>query len=186
MRINTARFSWFLLIIFFLSGIPPAADSGVTPSPSVSPSPSPTPLMIPVDFFFRRPAKIIPVHNKEDTFEIVQEVPWLTEQEFVSAEVFEHEGRPMIQVYLSKPGRWKYREAMAGNVGRAIILSISGTVRNVFRMVPVERKDRIHLVGDFSFEEARKIAQSINLRKTPTPSPAPLPTPGPRHRVIVE
>lgn len=55
----------------------PAAAFHVTPSPAATPVPSPSPRIMKLGFYFRQPAKIIPIHNREGEFEIVQERPWL-------------------------------------------------------------------------------------------------------------
>ena len=138
-----------------------------------------------MELFFRRAARLIPVKDEEKV-EIVEEVPWLTDRDFGAASVLEHEGRPVLRVYLTPAGEQKYREAMMGNVGRTIIFTVGGTVRNAFTLVPVERKNRIHLIGDFSREEAEIIAEEINTRPSPSPTPRPLPTPPQKFRVIVD
>ncbi|MDP8213611.1 MAG: hypothetical protein RAO92_05070 [Candidatus Euphemobacter frigidus] len=157
-----------------------------SPSPAPSPSLSPTSRSIPVELFFRRPARIIPVDNQKGEFEIVQEVPWLTENDIAGAFSNLEADPPILRFYLTPEGKRKYREAMMGNVGRTIIFTIDGTVRKAFKMVPVRRKDWIHLVGNFSPEEAGLIMEQINNRPSPTPTPKPMPTPPKRQQFIIQ
>ena len=164
----------------------PGAAFQPTPTPASTPVPSPTPRIIPLEFYFRRPAKIIPIHNREDAFEIVQEVPWLTEDDiaYISQPVDKKE--MSLYLYLTPDGNQKYREAMMGNVGRTIIFSLDGTSRYTTKMVPVSRKNRIRVSGDFTFEEATRIADQINNRPALTPTPVPSPSPSKRQRFIIE
>lgn len=156
-----------------------------TPSPPPTPMPSPTPRMISMELYFQRAAKIIPIHGKEEEFEIVQEVPWLTEKDiaYVSPPVDE---QPIsLDLYLTPNGNQQYREAMMGNVGRTVILTLDGTSRFTSKMVPVARKNRIRVLGDFTFEEATRFADQINNRPAPSPTPAPTPSPPRRQKFII-
>lgn len=177
-----------LLITFLLCLIRPpvsaAADAG-EPTPTAAPSPPPTVIQIPLELFFRRPARILPVKDREKT-EVAEEVPWLTDRDFDAVSVHDYKGETALRIYLTPTGEEKYREAMMGNVGRTILLTIGGSVRNAFTLVPVERKNRIHLVGNFTREEAEIIAEEINTRPSPSPSPRPLPTPDQLPRIIID
>jgi len=73
-----------MITMLFLSGgeekgewVIPAPAFHVTPSPAATPVLSPSPRIMKLGFYFRQPAKIIPIHNREGEFEIVQERPWL-------------------------------------------------------------------------------------------------------------
>jgi hypothetical protein len=157
-----------------------------TPTPVLTPVPSPTPRIIPLEFYFRRAAKIIPIHDQEDEFEIVQEVPWLTEDDIAYIPPPVDREEMSLYLYLTPEGNQKYREAMMGNVGRTIIFSLDGTSRYTTKMIPVARKNRIRVFGDFTFEEATRIADQINNRPAPTPTPVPSPSPSKRQRFIIE
>ena len=157
-----------------------------TPTPAATPVPSPSPRIIQLELYFRRPAKIIPIHNQEDEFEIVQEVPWLTGKDiaYISQPV---DKEPIILLlHLTPEGNQKYREAMMGNVGRTIVFSLDGTSRCTTKMVPVSRKNRMRVFGNFTFREATRIADQINNRPKPTPTPVPSPSPSKRQRFIIE
>ncbi len=157
-----------------------------SPTPAATPVPSPSPRSIPLEFYFRRAAKIIPIHNQEDEFEIVQEVPWLTEEDIAYVSPPTDKEEMSLYLYLTPEGKQKYREAMMGNIGRTIVFSLDGTSRYTTKMVPVSRKNRIRIFGDFTFEEATKIADHINNRPAPTPTPVPSPSPSKRQRFIIE
>ena len=157
-----------------------------TPTPTSTPVPSPSPRTIPLELYFRRPAKIIPIHGSEEEFEIAEEVPWLTEDDVLFVELPEEGAPPSLSLYLTPEGNQKYREAMMGNVGRTVIFSLDGTSRYTLKMVPVERKNKIGLYGDFTFEEAARIAAQINNRPAPTPTPVTTPSPVTRKRFIIE
>jgi|AntAceMinimDraft_8_1070364.scaffolds.fasta_scaffold01425_3 hypothetical protein len=164
----------------------PAAAFHVTPSPAATPVPSPSPRIMKLGFYFRQPAKIIPIHNREGEFEIVQEKPWLTEDDINRISPSVDEDPMRLSLYLKSQGNMKYRAAMMGNVGRTIVFSLDGTSRYTTKMVPVARKDRIRIYGDFSREEALKIADQINNRPAPTPTPVPTPSPSRRQRFIIK
>jgi len=157
-----------------------------TPTPAATPVPSPSPRIIQLELYFRRAAKIIPIHNQEDEFEIVQEVPWLTGKDIAYISQPVDNELMSLSLYLTPKGNQKYREAMMGNVGRTIIFSLDGTSRYTTKMVPVSRKNRIRVYGDFTFEEAKMIADQINNRPKPTPTPVPSPSPSKRQRFIIE
>jgi hypothetical protein len=139
-----------------------------------------------VEFYFRRPAKIIPIHNQEEEFEVAQEVPWLTEEDIAWVTPRLDDEQPSLRLYLTPEGKHKYREALMGNVGRTIIFTIDGTVRYTARMEPIRKKDRIDFYGDFTPEETERIIEQIKIRPVPTPSPAPTPTPPRKKRFIIE
>ncbi len=157
-----------------------------TPTPTSTPVPSPSPKTIPLEFYFRRPAKIIPIHGSKEEFEIAEEVPWLTEDDIAYISPPVDDGQMSLSLYLTPEGNMKYREAMMGNVGRTIIFSLDGTSRYTTKLVPVARKNRIRVSGNFTFEEANRIAEQINNRPAPTPTPKATPSPARRQRFIIE
>lgn len=157
-----------------------------SPTPALAPVGSPTPGLITLELYFRRPAKIIPVHKREGEFEIAEEVPWLTEDDIEYIPPPSEEEPIILDLYLTPEGNQKFREAMMGNVGRIVILSLDGTSRFTSKMVPVERKNRIRITGDFTFEEAKLFADQINNRPAPTPTPEPTPSPARRQRFIIQ
>ncbi len=164
----------------------PAAAFHVTPTPTATPVPSPSPRIIKLGFYFRQPAKIIPIHNRKGEFEIVQEMPWLTEDDINRISPSVDEDPMRLSLYLKPEGNRKYRAAMMGNIGRTIVFSLDGTSRYTTKMIPRERKDRIRIYGDFSREEVLKIADQVNNRPVPTPTPVPTPSPSRRQRFIIE
>lgn len=166
--------------------VTPGAAFQTTPIPKSTPLPSPSPRIIPLEFYFRRPAKIIPIHNREGDFEIVQELPWLTEDDIAYISPPVDEEAMSLYMYLTPEGNMKYREAMMGNVGRTIIFTLDGTSRFTTKMVPVSRKNRIRVFGDFTFEEATRIADQTNNRPAATPTPIATPSPSKRQRFIIE
>ncbi len=174
---------------------PDAADliAAPSPTPTCAPSPSPTPRMIPIELYFRRAAKIVPVHREEGEFvmqtgifEIVQEVPWLTGDDLIWVTSELEALPPFLRLHLSPAGKLKYREAMMGNVGRTIIFTIDGTSRYTAEMTPIREKDHIDFYGDFSMAEAEKIVEQVNNRPASTPTPAPIPTPAEKKRFIIK
>ncbi len=178
----------FLLICFFLASSPCLAK--VTPSPTQTPAgPTPQPTLTPrpisMDLYFRRPAKIVPWIDDEDRLEIVEEVPWLTIEDFHDISPVTENGRVLLRVYLNYEGNRKYRESLMGNIGRTIVLAVDGVARNTFKMVPVERKNRIYLAGDFTLEEAEEIAAAFAALPGPTPTPVPSPTPSTRKKITL-
>jgi preprotein translocase subunit SecD len=138
-----------------------------------------------VELYFRRPAKVIPIHNQEEEFEIVQEVPWLTEEDIAWISPRQEGEHPYLRLYLTPEGRQKYREAMMGNIGRTMVFTLDGTVRYTARMEPVRQKNRIDLSADFSPEEVERINEQIKNRPVPTPTSAPTPTPPRKKRFII-
>jgi hypothetical protein len=164
----------------------PDAALHPTPTPTATPVPSPSPRTIPLELYFRRPAKIIPIHGSEEEFEIAEEVPWLTDDDIIFIDPPVEEETPSLLLYFTPEGNQKYREAMMGNIGRTIIFSLDGTSRYTTKLVPVARKNQIRLYGDFTFEEATRIADQINNRPAPTPTPVPTPSPSQRQKFIIE
>jgi len=164
----------------------PETELQPTPAPTSTPIPTPSPRTIPLELYFRRQAKIIPIHDSEEEFEIAEEVPWLTDDDIIFINPPGEEKTPSLLLHLTRQGNQKYREAMMGNVGRTVIFSLDGTSRYTTKMVPVARKNQIRLYGDFTFEEATRIADQINNRPAPTPTPVPTPSPSRRRKFIIE
>ena len=165
---------------------PSSATPVPSPSPSCTPTPSPTPRIIPVELYFRRPARIIPLHNQEEEFEVAQEVPWLAEEDIAWVSPRLDAEHPSLRLYLTPAGKQKYREALMGNVGRTIIFTIDGTVRYTALMEPVREKNQIDFHGEFTPEETEQIIEQIKIRPVPTPTPAPTPTPPREKQFIIE
>jgi hypothetical protein len=171
------------LHLLLLLTAPTAGFATPTPTPegilTPPPSPGPTPRVeIPLEFYFRRPAKILPVAESEN-IEVVEENPWLTQEDFTEARVIPKNDRYSLRIDLTPAGKMKFREAMMGNVGRVVIFSVDNVARGEYEMVPVRRKDRIYVKGDFTLPEAEQIVGWINYRPSPTPSPPPSPLPTP-------
>ena len=164
----------------------PDAALQPTPTPTATPVPSPSPRTIPLELYFSRPAKIIPIHGSEEEFEVAEEVPWLTDDDILFVEPPVEGETPSLLLYFTPDGNQKYREAMMGNIGRTVIFSLDGTSRYTTKMVPAERKNQFLLYGDFTFEEARRIAEQVNNRPAPTPTPEATPSPAKRQRFIIE
>jgi hypothetical protein len=173
----------------------PAGWAGGEPSPTPTgpPQPSPTPRMIQLAFYFRRPARIIPVHRSEgetviplDGFEITDETPWVTNAD-LSGLAYEPEDDPKrLRLFLGPEGQEKFKEAMMGNVGRTVILTIDGTVRAAIRVLSLPRKDQIAVTGNFSAGELERLQDQIQSRPLPSPTPAPSPTPVERKKFIID
>jgi len=142
-----------------------------------SPTPSPTPRHAPevsLKLYFRRPAKLLPWPEGKK-FEIVEERPFLSLEDFAAAEVIQWQGQNVLRIRLTRNGIRKLNEASVGNIGRTIILSLNGRVRNAFETPPRKDKSRIFLSGDFSRDEAEMIANRVNRHKTPAPRSSPSP-----------
>ncbi len=178
----------------------PAVVAGQEADPAASPTPdggrralpSSTPRHISLSLYFRRPAKVIPIHREEgetaipvEDFEIVEEKPWLTEDDVGWIDYRPEDNPTFLRLLLTRQGNWKYREAMAGNFGRTILLVIDGTVRATQQMVLTERRDRIDFTGNFPVSELETIQSQFSARPIPSPSPEPSPTPVPRDRFII-
>jgi len=162
-------------------------ETAPQPSPTAisPPVPSPSPRTIPLELYFRRAAKTIPIHGREEEFEVAEEVPWLTDDDILFVEPPAEGETPSLLLYFTPEGNQKYREAMMGNVGRTIIFSLDGTSRYTTKMVPAERKNQFRLYGDFTFEEAGRMAEQINNRPAPTPTPEATPSPAKRQQSII-
>lgn len=178
------------------AAVPPIAASSpeITVTPTVTPIPLPTPRTISVALFFRRPARVIPVHRKggeevilSQDFEITDETPWLTETDVRAIKYPPGEHPDLLRLQLYPRGVTKYDEARMGNYGRQIILVIDGTVRSRIPMKRIGPGDRgyIDFPGDFSPAELESLQAQFARRALPTPTPPPSPTPAPKKRFIV-
>ena len=173
---------FYLLIIFLGAGkLTPAFGAGPGPSPSPLPLPTSRPLLL--ELYFQRAAKIIP-SPADNKFEIVEEVPFLTQSDFHSIEVKKSNKNYSLVITLNPPGRQKLAEAVMGNIGRMVIVVLNGTIRNKFTMT-IRRGQLVHLKGDFTKQEALQLATQVNARPSPSPTPAALPTPSPRQNISV-
>ena len=176
------RIFFYLLIIFLGAGkLTPAFGAG--PSPSPSPLPLPTPRSLLLELYFQRAAKIIP-SPADNKFEIVEEVPFLTQSDFLSIEVKKSNERYSLAITLNPPGQQKLTEAAMGNIGRTVIVVLTGTIRNKFTMT-TRSGPFVHLKGDFTKQEAFQLGTQVNTRPSPSPTPAALPTPSPRQKISV-
>lgn len=83
-----------------------------SPSPAATPSPPPTPRPISLALYFRRPARIVPIHYQDrkaiiplDDFEICDETPWLTEAD-VEGISYQPEDEPQqLRLHLRQGGK---------------------------------------------------------------------------------
>lgn len=169
--------SSILLITLAAGSLTPAFGGEVTPTPASTPAPSPSPSPIPIsmELYFRRAAKVIPEPEEKD-FEIVEEVPFLTQRDFSDIKVKNRNRSYYLAITLTPFGRQKLTEAGMGNFGRTVVVVLDGTIVKKFKM---ETQDRpyLHLGGSFTGEEAARLARQVNTRPSPSPTPAPHPTP---------
>ncbi len=163
--------------------IPSTPTPSPPPSPSPSPSPSATPPPLSLELYFQRAAKIIP-EPAEKNYEIVEEVPFLTQRDFSGLKVNQANGRYSLVIALTPPGRRKLTEAGMGNVGRTVVVVLNGTTRNTFKLTS-QTQPLLHLQGNFSRREAFALTEQVNTRPSPTPTPAAIPTPSPRQKISV-
>ncbi len=183
----------FLFPAFSSGAEPTPAGAGLSsPSPTASPSPPPTPRPVSLALYFRRPARILPIHRRGEAaaipledFEICDETPWLTEADLEGISYHPEDEPRLLRLHLGQRGKWNFGEAMMGNVGRTIILAIDDTARASVRMVPVARKDRIDFSGDFSAGELEQLQEYIQFKPSPSPLPSPSPSPAPSKRFII-
>lgn len=140
--------------------------------------PSPTPLPeVSLELYFRRPGLILSGPEFAEPV-IVEELPFVDQEDFSRARVVEREGRPHLYLEFSPAGRERFSDNRWGNIGRTVVVAVDGEARNTFELTVHIRGRAIELDGDFTFQEAEAIARWINARHpSPDPSPTPSPTP---------
>ena len=182
------RIFYLILVILLAAGrLSPAfggeQSSSLASPGSSSPTPSPTAIPLSLELYFQRAAKIFP-EPSEKNFEIVEEVPFLTQNDFRDVKVKKTNQRYCLAISLTPPGQQKLMEAGMGNFGRTVVVVMDGTIRDKFNMVP-KNQPLFYLSGSFSKKELFQLADQVNRRPSPTPSPAALPTPSPRQKISV-
>jgi preprotein translocase subunit SecD len=79
-----------------------------------------------------------------------------------SAFVISQEGRPAVELVLTSEGTRKFGELTEHNVGKRCGMVLNGKLVSAPRIMAPIHAGRAIIVGDFTDEEARRIARSLS------------------------
>ncbi len=107
--------------------------------------------------------KIFSGRGRTETFYLHEEV-LLTESDIVNASVITMQEHPAVEVIFSDTGRKKFAQITAQNINKHLAVLINGELVCAPVIRDTVRAGKAIINGDFSEEEARRIADSLGAR----------------------